>query len=108
MGTCLKRHLYGSKCDFQSGVSWAYWRQRQETPQKGTLDPLKSDGSRRGRTPKRHAHDMRAAPAEVIHQRQRVGRHEMRAVRCVALRDAAVADAPVVKCAAPVSASHRF
>jgi hypothetical protein len=45
---------------------------------------------------------MRAAPAQVVHQRQRVGRHQVRPVRGKTLRDAAIADPSVVKGAAPV------
>lgn len=45
---------------------------------------------------------MRAAPAQVVHQRQRIGSHEVRPVRGETLRDAASADPPVVKGAAPV------
>ena len=57
------------------------------------------------RTPKGHAQDVRAAPAQVVHQRQRVRGHELGPVRAVVLRDAAVADAPVVKRAAPAARS---
>ena len=48
-----------------------------------------------------HAQDVRAAPAQVVHQRERSRCHQVRAVRAVGLRDGAVADAPVVKRAAP-------
>ena len=64
---------------------------------------LRGGGPYEGLTAQRHARDVSPLPAEVVHQRPDIRSHDPRLVRGQVLRDAAAADAPVVKCAAPAA-----
>ncbi len=53
-----------------------------------------------------HAHDMGPCPAQMVHQRPHISRHDASLVCRKLLWDAAAADAPVVKGAASADAWH--
>ena len=52
-------------------------------------------------TAKRHAHDMRLPPAQVIHESPHISGHDARLVRRQVLGNAAAANASIIKRAAP-------